>query len=121
LVPWFSIKCCSEFVKADIMKSTKRGVIPTGDEIIPVEVIVEPFEDERLEMDLYKSLNFMKDRFEFIEMDADGLKVRLKGKVNISEFPYEVGYIVISDYDDRKFLITRTDPQNQFIWFGSWE
>ncbi len=96
-------------------------MIPTADEIIPVEVIVEPFEDERLEMDLYKSLSFMKERFEFIEKDADGLKVRVKGKLNTSEFSYEVGYIVVSEYDDRKFLITRIDPQNQFIWFGSWE
>ncbi|HBF36306.1 MAG TPA: hypothetical protein DDW50_03195 [Firmicutes bacterium] len=96
-------------------------MIPTGNEIIPVEVIVEPFEDERLEMDLYKSLSFMKDRFDFIEKDADGLKVRVKGKFIGSEFPYEIGYIVVSDYDDRKFLITQVDPQNQFIWFGSWE
>lgn len=96
-------------------------MIPTGNEIIPVEVIVEPFEDERLEFELYKSLSFMKERFEFIEKDADGLKIRVKGKFNAGEFPYEVGYIVVSDYDDRKFLITRIEPQNQFLWFGSWE
>jgi hypothetical protein len=96
-------------------------VIPTGNEIIPVEVIVEPFEDQRLEMELYKSLSFMKDRFDFIEKDADGLKFRVKGKLLGSEFPYEIGYIVVSEYDDRKFLITQVDPQNQFIWFGSWE
>ena len=99
----------------------KRGVIPTADEIIPVEIIVEPYEDHRLEMDLYKSLSFMKDRFDFIEQDEDGLKVRVKGKFLGREFPYEIGYIVVSDYDDRKFLITRIDPQNQFVWFGSWE
>ena len=98
-----------------------KGVIKTQDEIIPVEIIVEPFEDESLEIELYKSLHFMKDHFEFIEKDANGLKVRVRSKFLAGEFPYEVGYIVISDYDDRKFLVTQIDPQNQFMWFGSWE
>ena len=99
----------------------ERSVIATGDEIIPVEIIEEPFEDDTLEIDLYKSLHFMKDRLEFIERDADGLKMRVRSKFFGGEFPYEVGYVVVSDYDDRKFLVTKIDPQNQFMWFGSWE
>lgn len=99
----------------------ERGVTTTRNEIIPVEIIEEPFEDESLELELYKSLHFMKDRFEFIERDADGLKMRVKSKFLGDEFPYEVGYVVVSDYDDRKFLVTKTDPPNQFMWFGSWE
>jgi hypothetical protein len=96
-------------------------VVTTRDEMIPVEIIVEPFEDQRLEIELYKSVHFMKDIFEFIERDADGLKVRVRSKFLGGDFPYEVGYIVVSDYDDRKFLVTRIDPKNQFMWFGSWE
>jgi hypothetical protein len=100
----------------------KQGrVIATRNEIIPVEIIEEPYEDESLEWQLYKSLHFMKDRFEFIEKDGDGLKIRLRSKFREGEFPYEIGYVVVSDYDDRKFLITKIDPQNQFVWFGSWE
>ncbi|HBE80056.1 MAG TPA: hypothetical protein DDW65_20085 [Firmicutes bacterium] len=98
-----------------------KGVIATGNEIIPVEIIEEPFEDESLELELYKSLYFMKDRFEFIERDEAGLKVRVRGKLMRDEFPYEVGYVVVSDYDERKYLVTRIDPENSFIWFGSWE
>jgi hypothetical protein len=96
-------------------------VITTGDDIIPVEIIVEPFEDVGLEQELYKSLQFMKDRFQFIERDEDGLKMRVRSKFLAGEFFYEVGYVVVSDYDDRKFLVTKIDPQNQFLWFGSWE
>jgi hypothetical protein len=98
-----------------------KGVIATGNEIIPVEIIEEPFEDDSLELELYKSLRFMKDHFEFIERDEEGLKVRARGKWMRDEFPYEIGYVVVSDYDERKYLVTRIDPENSFIWFGSWE
>ncbi len=93
----------------------------TGDEIIPVEIIIEPAVDEEQEMEIYKSLCYMNDRFEFIERDEEGIKVRVKTKFLGGEFPYEVGYVIISEYDDRQFLVTKTDPANSFLWFGTWE
>jgi hypothetical protein len=98
-----------------------EGVITTRDEIVPAMIIIEPVVDETGEYELFKSLHFMKDRFEFIEKDEEGLKMRVRNKFIGGEFPYEIGFVVVSDYDDRKFLITQTDPQNLFIWFGSWE
>ena len=96
-------------------------MITTRDEIVPVEIIIEPVVDETQELELFKSLRYMNDHFEFIEKDEEGIKVRVRTKFLAGEFPYEVGYVVVSDYDDRKFLVTRIDPQNLFIWFGSWE
>jgi hypothetical protein len=91
------------------------------DEIIPVEIIIEPFEDKSLEIELYKSLHYMNDRFEFIERDDEGIKVRVRAKFLGGEFPYEIGYVVVSDYDDRQFLVSKVDQKNLFIWFGTWE
>ena len=96
-------------------------MITTRDEIVPVEIIIEPVVDETQEIELFKSLRYMNDQFEFIEKDEEGLKVRVRTKFLAGEFPYEIGFVVVSDYDDRKFLITQTNPQNLFIWFGSWE
>jgi hypothetical protein len=96
-------------------------VITTRDEIVPVEIIIEPVNDETQELELFKSLRYMNDHFEFIEKDEEGLKVRVRTQFLAGEFPYEVGYVVVSDYDDRKFLVTRIDLQNLFVWFGSWE
>lgn len=63
----------------------------------------------------------MKDNFEFIEQDNDGIKMRVRNELFADKFPYEVGFLVISGYDDRKFLITKIDQDNKFIWFGIWE
>lgn len=86
-------------------------MVKTGNENIPVEIIVEPFEDESLEIELYKSLQYMSGRFEFIERDGGGIKVRVKAQFLGGEFPYEIGYVVVSDYDDRRFIVTQVDPQ----------
>jgi hypothetical protein len=87
---------------------------------------VVPFIDNRAETDpkidakLYKSLSYLSN-FEFIEKDDDGIKMRLKGEFFRGEFPFEVGYVITSDYDDRRFLIAKIDPHNGFLWFGLWE
>lgn len=96
-------------------------MIKTRDEIVPAEIIIEPFEDETQEIELFKSLHYMNDQFELIEKDDEGIKVRVRSRFLGGEFPYEVGYVVVSDYDDRKFLITKIDRPNLFVWFGTWE
>lgn len=88
---------------------------------MPVEIIIEPYADEAEAMELFKSLSYMKDRFEFIERDDEGIKVRARTRFMGGEFPYEVGYVVVSAYDDRQFLVTKVDRPNQFVWFGTWE
>lgn len=75
---------------------------------------------EKLDAKLYKSLSYLCN-FEFIEKDSDGLKMRLKRNSGDADFPFEVGYTVISDYDDRRFLVSKVDPENSFLWFGLWE
>lgn len=97
------------------------GGIATKDEMIPIEVIVEPAIDESRELEIFKSLQYLNDRFEFIERDQDGIKMRARTRFFGGEFPYEVGYVIISEYDDRHFLITKIDPQGSFVWFGTWE
>jgi hypothetical protein len=87
---------------------------------------VVPFIDNEVETGqkfdtkLYKSLSYLSN-FEFIEKDDDGLKMRLKGDFFRGEFPFEVGYVVTSEYDDRQFLISKIDPPNGFLWFGLWQ
>jgi hypothetical protein len=75
---------------------------------------------EKLDIKLYKSLSYLS-KFEFIEKDGDGLKMRLKNNFGGDSFPFEIGYTLISDYDDRRFLVSKVDPENSFLWFGLWE
>jgi hypothetical protein len=37
------------------------------------------------------------------------------------EFPFDIGYVLVSKYDDRKFLVTKIDPSNGLLWLGVWE
>lgn len=76
--------------------------------------------DEKLDEKLYKSLSYLSS-LQFIEKDGDGLKLRVKKECFGGYFPFEVGYVVTSEYDDRRFLIVKTDPVNHFLWFGLWE
>ncbi len=76
--------------------------------------------DHKIDIKLYKSLSYLSN-FEFIEKDDYGLKMRLKKDFYRGEFPFEVGYVVTSEYDDRRFVISKIDPPNGFLWFGLWE
>jgi hypothetical protein len=97
------------------------------DEIQPF--LKEPLENKRARVDeirekdlqLAKSLDYLKDRLEFIEKDENGMKLRVKSGYYRGDFPFEAGFVVVSEYDDRKFLVTQTDPKNRFVWFGIWE
>lgn len=89
-----------------------QGMVPAKDPQKPV--------DEKLDQKLYKSLSYLSS-FQFIEKDGDGLKMRVKKECFGGDFPFEVGYVVISEYDDRQFLIAKVDPANSFLWFGLWE
>lgn len=89
--------------------------------IIPVpETDTETPVDEKLDEKLYKSLCYLS-YFQFIEKDNDGLKMRVKKESFGGDFPFEVGYVVTSAYDDRQFLVAKIDPVNRFLWFGLWE
>jgi hypothetical protein len=85
---------------------------PAPDKEIPVE--------EKLDEKLYKSLSYLNS-FQFIEKDDDGLKMRVKREFYGGDFPFETGYVVTSEYDDRQYLVVKTDPENNFLWFGLWE
>ena len=95
---------------------------PDSNEFQPLISISEVITDanEKLDNKLYKSLTYLSD-LQFIEKDIDGLKMRLKKDVYCGDYPFEVGYMITSPYDDRKFLIGKVDPLNGFLWFGLWE
>jgi hypothetical protein len=76
--------------------------------------------EEKLDEKLYKSLSYLSG-FQFIEKDSEGLKMRIKKDFFGGDFPFEVGYVVTSQYDDRQFLIAKIDAENSFLWFGLWE
>lgn len=69
---------------------------------------------------MYKSLTYLP-YLEFIEQDSEGMKMRVRTEFVTGDFPYEVGYLEISNYDDRKFLVTKVDPEHHFVWFGIWD
>ena len=102
------------------------GVFTADDKMLPI-IPFNPVDEDgmgglhRRDDLLLKSLSYLKDRFEFIEQDNEGIKMRVKSETSTDKFPYEVGFLVISDYDDRKFLVTKIDEGNRFIWFGLWE
>ena len=99
---------------------------PQSDElqpIIPVPAVESEAEtkpDEKIDFKLYKSLSYLSD-FEFIERDNNGFKMRVKTNFRGDEFPFRIGYVVVSEYDDRQFLVSKIDPENCFLWFGLWE
>lgn len=70
---------------------------------------------------IYKSLCNLNDALEFVEQDENGIKMKVFTKYLGGEFPFDVGYVLISKYDDRKFLVTKIDPVNQCLWLGVWE
>jgi hypothetical protein len=63
----------------------------------------------------------LSNGLQFIEEDQDGMKMRVRTEFLGGEFPYEIGYLVISSYDDRKYVVTKVDQENQLLWFGMWE
>lgn len=86
--------------------------------------LAKPIENNEIrekDLQLAKSLNYLSDRLEFIEKDENGIKLRVKNEYYRGDFPFETGFVVVSAYDDRKFLVTQIDPDNKFIWFGIWE
>lgn len=73
------------------------------------------------ELQLYKSLSNLSDALEFMEQDDNGIKMKVIAKYFCGEFPFDIGYVLISKYDDRKFLITKIDPPNGYLWLGIWQ
>lgn len=73
------------------------------------------------ELQLYKSLSNLNDALEFVEQDSNGIKMKVLSKYFCGEFPFDVGYVLVSKYDDRKFLVTKIDPPNSYLWLGAWE
>lgn len=82
-----------------------------------------PGEMEKREKDLqlYKSLCNLNDALEFTEQDSYGIKMKVTTKYFGGEFPFDIGYVLISKYDDRKFLVTKVDPIDSCLWLGVWE
>lgn len=89
-----------------------QAMVPETDTQTPAE--------DKLDEKLYKSLSYLSG-FQFIEKDDDGLKMRVKKDSFGGDFPFEVGYKVTSQYDDRQFLVAKIDLENSFLWFGLWE
>lgn len=86
-------------------------------QIEPVNPEGDPSGSKSLDFQLYKSLTYLP-HLEFIEQDSEGMKMRV---LISGDFPYQVGYTEISNYDDRKFLVTKVDPEHRFLWFGLWD
>ena len=89
---------------------------------------IEPFETlEAAEVNrvksarLFKSINYLNGGLEFEDKDEDGIRMKVKPEFLGNEFAYDVGYVVISEYDERKFLVTKVDQENNRLWFGIWE
>lgn len=77
--------------------------------------------DRKKEIQLYKSLSNLNDALEFVEQDDNGIKMRVVVKYFCDEFPFDIGYVLVSKYDDRKFLVTKIDPSDGLLWLGVWE
>lgn len=77
--------------------------------------------DREKEIQLYKSICNLSDAMEFVERDGNGIKMKVTTRYLGGEFPYDIGYVLISKYDDRKFLVTKVDLINNYIWLGIWE
>ncbi|NLY76414.1 MAG: hypothetical protein GX075_14160 [Firmicutes bacterium] len=83
-----------------------------------------PFEeinDRKKGLRLYKSLCNLNDALEFVERDSNGIKMKVATKYFGGEFPFDIGFVLKSKYDDRKFLVTKIDPSNSCLWLGLWE
>lgn len=92
----------------------------TSSEFEPM-MLPEEFTNREKELQIYKSLCNLNDALEFMEQDSNGIKMKVTTKYFGGEFPFDVGYVLISKYDDRKFLVTKVDPLNNCLWLGVWE
>ncbi len=79
------------------------------------------YHDREKGLQLYKSLSNLNDALEFLEQDINGIKMKVVAKYFCDEFPFDIGYVLVSKYDDRKFLVTKIDPANGYLWLGAWE
>ncbi|MGE5607287.1 MAG: hypothetical protein ACM3YE_16555 [Bacteroidota bacterium] len=84
-------------------------------------MLPDEFNNREKELQLYKSLSNLNDALEFMEQDGNGIKMRVIAKYFCGEFPFDIGYVLVSKYDDRKFLVTKIDPPNGYLWLGAWE
>lgn len=84
-------------------------------------ILPEEIPNHEKELQLYKSLSNLNDALEYVEHDDNGIKMKVFVKYFGDEFPFDIGYVLVSKYDDRKFLITKIDPQNGYLWLGAWE
>jgi len=84
-------------------------------------MLPEEFRNRKKEIQLYKSLSNLNDALEFMEQDSNGIKMKVVAKYFCDEFPFDIGYVIVSKYDDRKFLVTKIDPLNSCLWLGAWE
>lgn len=81
----------------------------------------EVFTNREKGLQLYKSLCNLNDALEFMEQDDNGIKMKVATKYFGGDFPFDIGYILISKYDDRKFLVTKIDSSASCLWLGFWE
>lgn len=84
-------------------------------------MLPEGINDREKELQLYKSLCNLSDALEFVERDDNGIKMKVTTRYFGGEFPFDVGYVLVSKYDDRKFLVTKIDLPESFLWLGVWE
>lgn len=92
----------------------------TLSDIDPVMLPAKEIDREK-EIRLYKSICNLSDALEFMERDDDGIKMKVTAKYFGGEFPFDIGYVLVSKYDDRRFLVTKVDLPNSNIWLGFWE
>ena len=92
----------------------------TSPEFEPV-MLPKEFSNREKGLQLYKSLCNLNDALEFMEQDSNGIKMKVTTKYFGGEFPFDIGYVLISKYDDRKFLVTKIDIPNNCLWLGAWE
>ena len=84
-------------------------------------VILPRLPNGEKELQLYKSLSNLNDALEYVGHDHNGIKMKVFVKYFGGDFPFDIGYVLVSKYDDRKFLITKIDPLNGYLWLGAWE
>ena len=84
-------------------------------------MVPDQFQDRKKGLQIYKSLCNLNDALEFVDQDNEGIKMKVNTKYYGGEIPFDIGYVLISKYDDRKFLITKIDHQNEWLWLGVWE
>ncbi|NLW48299.1 MAG: hypothetical protein GXY86_13320 [Firmicutes bacterium] len=84
-------------------------------------MLPEGIVDREKELQLYKSLCNLSDALEFMERDDNGIKMKVTTRYFGGEFPFDLGYVLVSKYDDRKFLVTKIDLSNGCLWLGAWE